>query len=155
MKRAVIILLTAAMVFAAVSLCGCSRVRHYDYTGELDNIASVEILDITYTSSCEEELEYEVKRVFEQDEWAHVIGDAAKLDYRTMLGDPPFWQEGLALKIEFVEPVDGNAYVLLTRLSPVFAEMKNGEIDLQSYAPSCRSEQWDAFIAKYTDIDPE
>ena len=149
MKKVLAILLTAAIALITISLCGCGPYHHYDYTGELDNIASVEILDITYISGYEEELEYEVKRVFDMDEWAQVISDASLLDYSSPFPNPVYWREGLALKIAFVEPVDGKAYVFLTRWAPVFAEIKDGKINLESYSPACDEEQWNAFIEKY------
>lgn len=148
-KRAVVLPLAAAIALSVLSICGCGPYHHYDHTGELDNIASVEIFDITYVSGCEEELEYEVKRVFDKDEWAQVIGDAALLDYSSPFPNPVFWQEGLALKIAFIEPVAGNAYVFLTRWAPVLAETKDGKIKLESYSPACDSEQWEEFMAKY------
>ena len=154
MKRAVTILLSAAMVIAAISLCGCSKTKYYDYTGEIDNIVSVEMIDVTKTANNEAELEYEVIRSFDKSEWPEVLSDSAEIPH-FFVYDPPSWQTGPALKIVFDEPLEGSLYVLVTKNKMVYAKQREGWIELDSYYSKCDYEQWNEFVAKYTDIDPE
>lgn len=152
-NRAIKRISCAALALCALAAClvlaGCGRSAYYDYTGDTDNIASVELINVTKTSGNDESMEYETLRVFDKAEWEEVLSDAAQLRYHGVFGDPPFWREGTALKITFIEPEDGLCYVLLTKCSKVDAVQKDGWIDLNSYSWPCDYDAFDAFVKKY------
>ena len=121
-----------------------------DYTGERDNIASIEVIDITKVSDTQDDIEYEVIRTVPREEWDALLGDAMKLEYSSfVIGEPYFMRTGEAVRITFIEPVDGVLFFLYTQTTYCKAVSENGRVRINPYTPHCDEEQWAGFIAKY------
>ncbi len=142
-KKAFCILLF--LILSACFLCSCSKPVHYDYTGELDNVKSIEFINIPSLEDFYNDApNYELIKSIPADKWPDVLAKAAGLKYGHLFGDPPFLRAGEALKVEFLEPVDGRIFILYSPDSFAEAKMVNGAVDIDSFAPHC-IEGWDEF----------
>lgn len=81
----------------------------YDYTGMTDQIAQVEIVNISYSQT--NELNMDVVQTFEKEEMLPLLQDLSQIEYNHyVLGDPKFYlAEGKGLRIVFK---DGSTDIL-------------------------------------------
>jgi hypothetical protein len=149
------LLISAAVFVTAMVLvglmCSCGRdTVHYDFTGEFDNIGSVEFINIVSLKDYYGgDSGAEVLRIIPENEWKDVLSAAAKLEYYRPFPNPNYLREGEALKITFKQPVDGKVFVLYSRFAFADAKIKDGEVVIESYAPQCSEEDWEKFTRSF------
>ena len=151
MKR--VFLPAVAVLISVIAICGllcsCGKV-YYDFTGELDNIESVEFINITSLEDyCGGDSGAEIIRSIPESEWKEVLFAAAKLEYSRPFPNPNFLREGEALKITFKEPVDGKVFILYSRFAFADAKIVDGQVDIDSYTPQCSEEDWESFTKTF------
>ena len=126
-------------------------VRHYDYRDQLDQIQSVELIELTKTAGFEDELEYRVLRAVDPAEWEGLIGDVARLDYEYFfpMGDAAMktWSGGpTRLLIRFAPGEDGLCFAIIGD-SPAIGEAKGSRVGIIALPSSCNG--WEDLSKKH------
>lgn len=126
-------------------------VRHYDYRDQLDQIQSVELIELTKTAGFEDELEYRVLCAVDPAEWEGLIGDVARLDYEYFfpMGDAAMktWSGGpTRLLIRFAPGENGLCFAIIGD-SPAIGEAKGSRVGIIALPSSCNG--WEDLSKKH------
>lgn len=133
--------------------------EHYkfDFTADMDNIASVEtvtVSELDYSDGrlYEDGLVYSVERSFAPSEWEAVLAGAAKLDYtyRDINAKKLNSQRGKTmLLIRLRGPESGLSFVLLGRYCPCFGELSEKGVMIRESCYYTSSRSWNDFVGSF------
>lgn len=141
--------------FIGLTMIGVTQSEKYafDYTKELDNIKSIEIVEITDPADCEDKFGYEAIGSVPSERYADALSRIAALEYTQPVGIPPKLRRGdVIFIIRFREPKDGLEFVIIGYKCPGYGETNKNGVKILTQPYWCDRTEFEAILNEFGGI---
>ncbi len=143
------VLLAAAAVFAlAASGCIKPEKHSFDYTGDIEKVKSIEIIEVTKPADYEDEFGCRVVSEVSPDKWSDALSRIAALEYTQPFGMPPEVRGGdTVILVRFEQPNNGVSFLMFGYKCPGAGEIDGSRVRIRTHPYWCDRHEFETLLS--------